>query len=64
MRKTELMTIFKNSDLNYSSMVLDFIEKEKFKFFWAILKFLNIATVLQVLPHSLYQTTLLQQMRD
>lgn len=43
-------------------MVLDFAEKEKFEFFWAVLKFLNLTTVLQVLPFSLYQITLLQQM--
>lgn len=45
-------------------MVLDFTEKEKFEFFWAVLKFLNLTTVLQVLPYSLYQITLLQQVKD
>lgn len=57
------MTIFKNYDLNYSSMVLGFIEKE-FECLWAVLKLLNLTTVLQMLPYSLYQITLLQQTRD
>lgn len=57
------MTIFKNYDLNYSSMVLRFIEKE-FECLWAVLKLLNLTTVLQMLPYSLYQITLLQQTRD
>lgn len=64
MRKTELIAILKNYDLNYSSMAMEFYRKGAMYILLGNTQiFLNPATVLQVLHHSLHQIPLLQQMR-